>query len=231
MNFYEKWEATRKDNVDDFEFFKNFLNKTINSTQPLISGSEDEVIFIIKMLLGISIDEFIENLCKCDLCHVEPGDIIQFSKFERAFSQLPAVLLYEDNALDFNEIGKKIMGSKSEGARIKYGENHSKLACEMGFVEIFRDGKVLVRLATLGKVAVSLSEKDKYDLALKMLVRNSFIRNIIKVGKENCVFYEKLTENLLSKSTSLRRKNNVKQVVEAILETSNFIYIKNNIFW
>jgi len=41
MNFYEKWEATRKDNVDDFEFFKNFLNKTINSTQPLISGPED----------------------------------------------------------------------------------------------------------------------------------------------------------------------------------------------
>ena len=39
----------------------------------------------------------------------------------------------------FDEIGKMTIGSKSTGARIKYGENHSKLAYEMGFVEMFRD--------------------------------------------------------------------------------------------
>ena len=123
------------------------------------------------------------------------------------------------------------IGSKSTGARIKYGENHSKLAYEMGFVEMFRDGKIFVYLTQFGNVAVSLSENDRYNLALKMLIRNSFIRNIIKLGKKDCVFYSEMVGNLLSESTMIRRKNNVRYVIEAILDESKFKYIKNNIFW
>lgn len=231
MNFYETWGAARKNNVTDFEFFKSFLDKEANSVQPLVSGSQDEVIFIVKMLLNIPMDEFIENLCKCDLCHVEAGNIIQFSNFNRALFDVPALLFTQGKALDFDEIGKMTIGSKSTGARIKYGENHSKLAYEMGFVEMFRDGKIFVYLTQFGNVAVSLSENDRYNLALKMLIRNSFIRNIIKLGKKDCVFYSEMVGNLLSESTMIRRKNNVRYVIEAILDESKFKYIKNNIFW
>ena len=45
-----------------------------------------------------------------------------------------------------------------------------------------------------------------------------------------CFFWE-MVGNLLSESTMIRRKNNVRYVIEAILDESKFKYIKNNIFW
>ena len=231
MNFYEAWHATRINEVNDFEYFKEFVNKTEKTIKPLLNGSSDEIIFIVKFLMSISLDELITNICKCSISDFTAENVIQFSNFEHAYINLPCLLLNEHRALDFNEIGSKIMHSKSEIACKKYGENHAKLASEMSFVTLERKGKVLVSLTNFGIIISSLINEDKYKLSLIMLCRNALIRNMIILASNDFVTYEEITKNVLSESTMLRRKSNVKKVVELILNNSSYSKIKNNIVW
>ena len=231
MDFYKAWEATRKNEVEDFEFFKEFFNHTLKTTLPLETYDLDSIVSIIKFLISIPMDEFIKNILKMKVSEFNAENIVQFSNFKHAYDDLPSLLLYENRAMNYNEIGSRIMHSKGDFACKKYGENHSKLAKEMGFVALKRKGMVLVELTALGSVSASLSAEDKYKLSLRMLTRNILTRNIIILASTDMVSYEELTSNILSYSTMLRRKSNVKKVVELILADSSYIHIKNNIIW
>ena len=213
MNFYKTWEATRKNKVEDFEFFKEFFNQTLKTTIPLETYDLDSIVSIIKFLLSIPMEEFVKNILKMEVNEFGTENIVQFSNFNHAYDDLPSLLLYENRAMNYNEIGSRIMHSKGDFACKKYGENHSKLAKEMGFVLLKRKGMVLVELTSLGSVAASLSKEDKYKLSLRMLTRNILTRNIIILANADIVSYENLTSGILSHSTMLRRKSNVKRTL------------------
>ena len=231
MNFYSAWAATRRNHVDDFEFFKEFFNKTAKTLEPLECAKAEDTIEIVRFLLSISMDDFIKNIFKMEVQNFETEDVVQFSSFKHAYDELPSLLLYESRPLGYIEIGGMIMHSKNEVACQKYGENHSKLAYEMGFVTLKRKGKLYVELTSLGSVIASINSQDKNKLAARMLTRNILVRNIILLSEKDLVSYESLTKNILSPSTMNRRKSNVRKVVEQIIEESNYKYISNNIIW
>lgn len=231
MNFYETWEATRKNKVEDFEFFKEFFNKTEKTLVPLQTLKLEDTVNIIKFLLSIPMDDFIKNILKMEIEEFTAENIVQFSNFNHAYKELLSILLFENKALGYNDLGSKLMHSKSEVACKKYGENHSKLASEMSYVTLKRNGIMLVELTTLGSVVASINDEDKFLLSVRMLTRNILVRNIINLSEKDFVSYEDLTKSILSTSTMSRRKSNVKKVVELILDSSNYTDLKKNIIW
>lgn len=231
MNFYSAWAATRRNNVDDFEFFKEFFNKTAKTLEPLECLDDECTIEIVGFLLSIPMDDFIKNILKMEAQGFKTEDVVQFSNFKHAYNELPSLLLYENRSLGYNEIGGMIMHCKNDVACKKYGENHSKLAYEMGFVSLSRKGKVYVELTSFGRVVASINSEDKYKLAMRMLTRNILVRNIILLSAKDMVSYGNLTKTILSQSTMERRKSNVKRVIENVLTNSNFMYLMDNIIW
>lgn len=120
------------------------------------------------------------------------------------------------------------MHSKLEGACKKYGENHSKLAAELSFVTLTKNGSFYVKNTALGSFTISLTKECKYELIKRLALRNKFIKNIICKAKNGIIYYSSLASKVLSESTVNRRKSNVKFLTMLILENE---HIKNNIIW
>lgn len=227
MDFYDNWQNSLGDIIKNKEYTKKFLSKDKESLKVFDNGSYDELIKVCKFLLSIPINNFLycieeENDCTTDM-------IIQYSNLKHAIIDVPKVLKFSNKALTFNEIGKIIVKAKEEGACKKYGENHSKLAEEVSMVRLERSGATYVSITSFGDFSVSLSENDRIELVKRLVLRNSFIKNIIFRAKKNFAIYMDLATSILSKSTANRRKSNVKQLVNLILEDNHDI--KNNIVW
>lgn len=103
----------------------------------------------------------------------------------------------------------------TDGAYTKYGENYVKTAEAMGlFFELSRT----YFLSCIGYIYCDLPEEDKEKLLVRLLLRNRLIVRMIQASENGNIntrefFY------MLSDSTYLRRKSNVKTVLK-VLESS-----------
>lgn len=226
MEYYQLWKNDRMNSI----YIRAFINKDELTVNPLIDGNSDTLKEIIKLLLSINIEEFINNITESNEA-IDPSMIVQFSNIENAIHNLPVLLNLEDNAMDFNSIGKELIGAVSDGARKKYGENHSKLAKECNFVYFSKKGGLtLVGLTSLGKMVTYLDIEMIYSLVKRLLIRNEFIQNLIYYGKKGKIKYEEAAK-CLAKSTLIRRKSNNKTILNLILMNTKYQYILDNIIW
>ena len=226
MNFYEKWRECRIKREDEEYFFKSFLGKKQDSLELLYNGNEQEIANAIKLLLSISIDEFIKYMDYENL-DILPEQVLQYSSFEHGVITL-CKHLYFCNPSTYNEIGEKLIHAQLPGANKKYGENHSKLAQELSFVRLTREGSVKVYITNLGKTTIPMEDSDN-----RLLLRNELIKKMISVlvKTDELIEYSCFTNGVLSKSTSDRRKTNVKTAINYILSNCENIYLKDRILW
>lgn len=226
MEFYQLW----KNDSTNSKYIETFINKDELTINPLIDGNPVLLEEIIKLLLSINIEEFISNITKPNE-NIDPSMIVQFSNIENAIHNLPVLLNSVDNFMDFNSIGKELIGAVSDGARKKYGENHSKLAKECNFVYFSKKGGLtLVGLTSLGKMVTYLDIEMIYLLVKRLLIRNEFIQNLIYYGKNGRIKYENAAK-CLAQSTLIRRKSNNKTILSLILTNTKYEYILDNIIW
>lgn len=225
MSFYSEWKNSQN-TEKELLYIDEFLSSSPASLQVFLDGKKQDLIETCSFLLELPIDKLIDGI-KED-CVFAAENIVQFSNFDHAVSNVPVVCETEGRRLSFTELGKFIMHSKLEGACKKYGENHSKLAAELSLVKLEKDKSFYVSNTALGTFFVSLSKQDKYELIKKLALRNCFIRSLIFHAKRELISYSDLALKVLSESTANRRKSNVKFVVQLILENE---LIKNNIVW
>lgn len=230
MNFYELWDFARCKEMNESSFLIDFMRKTDFSDEIFLNGTHDELLLAISILLSTSIDSFIE-LVDGEYTDLTPDSIVQFSTFEHALFSINKLIHFHDGGMSFSELGKEIMNSKQEGACKKYGENHSKLAAVMSLVKLERDGSFIVNNTSLGDFSISMEKEDKIALAKRLLLRNSFILRIISDAKNGNCDYMELASHYLSESTALRRKGNVRFLVNLILEGTDYQYLLKNIVW
>lgn len=231
ISFYDKWEECRIERKDEKYFFKAFLEKKQESLELFYNGNEQEIANAIKLLLSIPIDEFIKYMDYENL-DILPEQVLQYSSFEHGVISL-CKHLYFCNPSTYNELGEKLIHAQLPGANKKYGENHSKLAQELSFVRLKREGTVKVYITNLGKMTIAMEDSDIKLLSYRLLLRNELIKKIISVlmKTDELIEYSCFTNGVLSKSTSDRRKTNVKTAINYILNNCENIYLKNRILW
>ena len=228
MNVFETWQETLyKYN----NHIAQFLVGDEEYKAILVNGTKKEIEQVISILLDIPFNRFIEEL---KTLYIEPSfvpsEIVQFSNYENAVIRLPEILDFPPYKLCFDEIGKLLHNSKSEGACKKYGENHAKLAACLDLVTIERHGSCVVKNTALGKYLTSIPMKDKKELFRRLFLRDRFIQFIVQKALSGQVKYVD-TVKCLSLTTANRRRSNVKCVLEEILKNTDYEYVLDNIIW
>ena len=226
MNFYEQWKQAINNNNDVSKFYYEFLTYSDDSLKIFNNGNNGELVFTCTLLMNLPIESFIDNIGHEEFYNAK--DIFQYSNFDHAIIDICSNLMFSDTPLTFCQLGKLIVHARRDGACIKYGENHSKLAEAFSMVSLSKSKVVMVRITNFGKFSVYLSNLDKIEIIKRLAIRNSFIKTIIYNAKKGNANYMELSQKSLSKSTAIRRKSNVKYVVNLILENSCLI---NNIVW
>lgn len=225
MGFYEDW---RNSTLDDEDYYiQSFLSKSEESLNVFKYGTIEELVVAVTFLLSKPIKYFLDKINKT--YDYNPADLVQYSNFDHAITNVCSVISFSKKALTFSEIGKIIMRSKLDGACKKYGENHAKLANELSLVELYKGSSYLVKNTSLGDFTLRISNEDKRQLVKRLALRNKFIQTLIFHAKEEMTYYEELALKVVSVSTLTRRKSNIKYLVSLILEEDKEIL--NNIIW
>ena len=216
------------------DFFDKRIEEEINKKMLYYSYSfEYELVMnYVRSLLDISLVEFINFITEnYDVSYLESKDVLQFSSLDDFTSNICACLKEEgDEGFGFLEIGKFLENDgiiRKDGAYLKYGENHSKTACEIGLLFCL-SGKYF--LSCLGYIFNDLKDVDKDELLARLFLRNKLIKRLIYRWKINGSASYNNEVGFLSESTKLRRKSNVKKIVEFIGSSSNHIlddFVKN----
>lgn len=202
--------------MEEFDLVKSILNRNQNIGKVFEAGQTAEILDICNHISSISKEVFLDNLTDFGNAF-NSKDVITFSSFNVVY-ELIEQLLFVDHPCTYLEIGNLILKTINDGAYIKYGENHSKLAQEMKLVSIQSCSCKLVQLTSFGKLVATKKVSNVDYLLNVFLLSNPLIQTIIyQILHRNNVFYKDYVSNL-AKSTQIRRRSNVKLIVKRLID-------------
>lgn len=185
---------------------------------------------IVDILKAISIDNIISIIeaNKAEIAEITPANIPQFSNINSINDVLDVV--ESSDEITFELIGYYINKNASKGAQIKYGENHYKTAAAIGLTTLNKPFHV----TALGKKYMSLSWEDKISIRNKLFLLVPIVQKIIIDAKYRTVHPLDVLRLYLSESTSIRRRSNVRTMVEYVYKDADMellLEIKKNLDW
>jgi len=149
---------------------------------------------------------------------VLPSNIPQFSSFPDAYSVTPKILFLSGQSITYDELGTYLDNGKdkTEIAKRKYGENHSKLATLLDLAVIFSDSNSYkIGLSILGAAFVKRSDEEKRAVVARLLFRVPIIQKILTNAIANEVNIESELQ-CLSRQTMIRRRPNIAAMINFI---------------
>ena len=217
MDFYTSWEESKLKGLDDSHYIRSFLSATPDSLSPLVSGEVNQVEMAYHILSLIPIEHFFAVLKSVEIeRQIQPQDVPCFSSFENGAARLNELLEFETDGLSFPDAGYQLINATSEGARTKYGENHSKLASMMSLVSITYHHRALIKPTSFGSYLTRFEMADKKSALQKLLLRDVCVKTIVRAALNGQVRYRDAVSNL-STSTAYRRRTNVRFLIEYVL--------------
>lgn len=178
----------------------------------------DEVKEYIDSVIHIPMRDFIDYVRSKVYLIITCKEIPQFSSLDDATSRFCQIISSNgDVGYKFDEVGKLLLDDGTEriiGAYRKYGENHSKTACDLGLAQNLYN---TFYLSALGKVFNSLQEEYRTALLARTALRNPLFAKVFALSKNGDVNIAKLCQSL-STSTIKRRRSNVMKICHIILE-------------
>lgn len=232
MSFYKEWKGTRTSHSDDKRYFDAFLNKKEESMIVLQHGTEEDVAEAVSVLTSIPTDEFWKNIpCDVSMDQLSSKTIPQYSNLDNCLYKTPEILEFYENGLGLCELGRCLNGEKSEGAMIKYGENHSQTAECFGLVNIIRGGTHTVMISALGSYLNRFEEEDRQALLCRMILREKIIQIIIRnVLDKRYLSYNELVD-CLAQTTRYRRRTGIMQLTKLVFMDGTHDYLYDYINW
>ena len=229
--FYSEWLEKRRHEEDDSYYITSFLRATDEAMEPLMSGCNSDLESAFLILKQVPIEEFIEAIKKEEKPReLIPVDVPCFSNLKNGASRLNELLEFEPNGISFEKAGYQLMHSVRKGARLKYGENHSKLAAMMSLVMIYRKGVCITKATPWGTFLTRYDWDMKEDVLRKLLLRDLCVKSLVKCALEGSVMYRDVVKNL-APSTAIRRRSNVKCLVNFVLKGTAYEKILSYIDW
>jgi len=152
------------------------------------------------------------------------NQVPQFSSWEDViFLTIDVLHRAGDYGPTFEKLGYFLRGKASKIALKKYGENHAKCCELLDLTAITTNRPRQIYLTSLGKIYYSLESKQKDKVILHQILRMPLIREIITLSNtSNFCIKNYLMSKGLSEKTSVRRKSNIKTMIQ-------FLY-KNGLF-
>ena len=231
-NFYSEWYDKRKNKQCDHDYIVSFIRSTYESVHPLLSGNSTDLATAFAAISQVPIEEMLDVVkTEENSKELTPADVPCFSNIDMGAHRLNELLEFEPNGLSFSDAGYQLMNSIQDGARKKYGENHSKLAAIMSLVEIsYAHRTALITPTVWGKFLSNYELAQKKNVLQKLLLRDSCIKTIVKQALNGPTDYREVVF-FLAKSTAIRRRSNVKYLVEYVLNGTDYEYVLPRINW
>lgn len=231
MGFYIAWKNVIACGEDDYGFVCDFLRPSEDALNVLLKGPEEELPIAFEVIKATPLIRVFD--CFVDITGNEsltPANIPCFSKLESGASRLNELLEFSLEGMTFEEIGYQLANSAKPGARTKYGENHSKLAAMMSLVNISKTRPTIVKPTPWGTFLTRYSFAEKSDLLKKLLLRDVCVKSILSKAFVGPVNYSEVV-SFLSPKTMIRRRSNVKKLLEFIMSDSEREIYLSNINW
>lgn len=229
--FYENWYEKRNNGTDDSDFLIGFIRGTDESMQPLFEGSDTELATVFSVLKQVPIEAFLSVVQQEEIeRELTPVDVPCFSTLENGASRLNELLEFEPEGLTFADAGYQLMNSVKPGARVKYGENHSKLAAMMTLVTISSNRPAIVRATRWGTYLTRYDWRSKEEVLRKLLLRDLCVKTIVKDALIGSATYRNAVR-VLSTSTAIRRRTNVRCLIEFVLSGTDREEVLSRIDW
>lgn len=229
--FYNEWLEIRKHREADVEYITAFIQGRTEAIEPLLSGTDSELATVFTVIKDVPIEAFFDAVQNdTTLRDLVPADVPCFSTLENGASRLNELLEFEPDGLTFEDAGYQLMNSVKPGAKVKYGENHSKLAAMMSLVTISRSRPAIVKATPWGTFLTRYDWRSKEDVLRKLLLRDLCVKTVVKNALNGSTTYRNAVRSL-SKSTAIRRRTNVKCLVEFVLSGTDREEVLSRIDW
>jgi len=231
MSFYDEWYGKLTNEQYAESEIACFLRATDETIVPLLTADEAGLQTVFDVLSKTPTVCFFDALLNLEITRtLVPADVPCFSNFENGAARLNELLEFEPDGLTFSDAGYQLMNSVKEGARTKYGENHAKLAAMMSLVTISNTRPAIVTATPWGAFLTKYDLKQKTDVLRKLLLRDLCVMTIVKSALEGPTTYRDAVSKL-SRSTALRRRTNVKCLVEFVLDGTDREEALSRIDW
>ena len=201
------------DNIVE-EFFDRKFEDKINKEILYYSFPKDEVKLYVESIINEQLDrylEYIKLMQKKEI--IKSEDVFQFSSIDDATDNFCEKVNHISNpGLTHLQVGKLLQDDgkeRTDAAYVKYGENHSKFAKELGLAfELCNT----YYLSGVGYIYLELTEEDKERLLVRLMIRSTLIKRLYQASQNGTVNLREFLY-MLADSTYLRRKSNIKKVM------------------
>ena len=210
-------------------FYKEFVDRTFESRVNEKSlyynytFPQNEVLEYVYNILEIPIQEIIEEIKNSDEeIQLTAKDVMQFSSFDDATIRMCRVLKEIDNpGVTYIEAGKLLLNDgqkRKDGAYTKYGENHLKTSAIIGLTFELTNTYFL---SSLGQVVDVLDDDEAERLITRLILRGSLVKRLIRASFNGKVDVRNMLY-MLSDSTYVRRKSNIKGVLKYLCKSAEY---------
>lgn len=204
-------------------FFSKSLEAEINEKMLYYAYSfeYEKVNEYIKGLIDIPLEDFISFVLEnYKVPYLEASDVLQYSSFDDCTVNICKVFKEAgDKGFTALEAGKLLENDgieRKDGAYLKYGENHSKAAVQLGLLNCLSNKFFL---SCLGYVINDIDITEQRKIITRLILRNKLVQRLLYKAIKNGHSDYNYETGFLSSSTSLRRKSNVRKVIEYLCST------------
>lgn len=193
-----------------------------------LDNGRDNICLKLKELTIEQIYDFL-LLNKEKIRFIAAANIPQFSNIDLISSVLRIVNEADDDNIDYEYIGQKLNVSHSQSAKVKYGENHLKLAIQMGLIE-----KNPYRVTNIGEIYLLMKKSEQEEMNRKLFFRIPIVQLVLTEASHEQINVMKTMEMYLSQKTAVRRRGNVRKIVVEILKElpeNRQMLIEQNLIW
>jgi len=169
---------------------------------------------LISCLLEVECEEIIHVIQKTGITFdISHGDVPQFSSLDDCVYKVP--ILVKDCGIDeltYSQVGFMLRTKpRKEGADMKYGENQSKTAAQMGLCSIIN---ARIYPSHLGVAFCNLDKEKQMRLLPKLVLFIPYIYNQFAISAK----YEDIIASIsfLSQSTQKRRLTNIWSLISQV---------------
>ncbi len=194
------------------------------------SDSDEFATYIIEFMKEHTIEDMVSVVSKYvdKIAELKSSNIPQFSSLEKVDDVVQIVSDAVDE-IDYKYVGYMINKNASEAAQVKYGENHLKLAIQMGLVS-----DKPYKITELGKCYLNIAEDQREQIRTKLFFRIPIIQYLLTRSQNKIIDGMDVLKSVLSEKTAVRRRSNTKAIIKEIFELSSLDLqkqIMNNIKW
>ncbi len=188
------------------------LNSFIYDDEPFTScGGDTSLEELLEILVNTPLDEYLSIVDGGNYENCFPRHIPQYSNIESALiSEVDLLQIY--GHMPIEEVGSLLPGQTSinTGARVKYGENHSKLLEVLGLARV--DGNAVI-ITNIGRIIAKWDDESRCAYVDCAIFRIPIIRNLLLKAKYSPVSILNELLIFLSDSTAKRRLPNVFRLI------------------